>query len=76
MSLCRSDFVSLGDKDLVGCIRNAVKNYYGSQRSIGMGGVFLVKSGKIKIHVMPDFSTTPLTCDDDVNNWLNFYEVG
>ena len=66
----------LGDKDFVGCIRNALKTHYGPHRPIGMGGVFLVKNGKIKIHVMPDFSTTPLTCDADVNSWLNFYEVG
>ncbi|KAI1285889.1 Ester hydrolase C11orf54 -like protein [Halotydeus destructor] len=39
-----------------------------------MGGVFLIKSGKAKIHVMPDFSKTPLTSDDDVNNWLKFFE--
>uniref|UniRef100_H2YBD9 DUF1907 domain-containing protein n=1 Tax=Ciona savignyi TaxID=51511 RepID=H2YBD9_CIOSA len=66
----------IGDKkDLVGCIRGALKEYFGARRPIGMGGTFLVKDGRIKIHVMPDFSETPLTSEEDVNNWLRFYEV-
>ena len=27
------------------------------------------------IYPQPDFSTTPLTSSDDVNNWLNFYDM-
>nr|XP_002131943.1 ester hydrolase C11orf54 homolog [Ciona intestinalis] len=65
----------IGEKDLVGCMRGALKEHFGPNRPIGMGGTFLVNKGKIKIHVMPDFSETPLTSDNDVNNWLKFYEV-
>ena len=43
--------------------------------SIGMGGVFCAQRGQLKIHVMPDFSTTPLQSDQDVENWLNFYKM-
>lgn len=64
-----------GKKDLVGCMRNAVKDHYGDDKPVGLGGVFLIKKGNIKIHVMPDFSCTPLQTEDDVNNWLNFYEA-
>lgn len=40
-----------------------------------MGGVFLLKSGRVKLHVMPDFSTSPLCSDDDVNQWLQYFEA-
>nr|CAB3226507.1 ester hydrolase C11orf54 homolog [Phallusia mammillata] len=65
-----------GQKDLVGCMRNALKAHYGQNKPVGLGGTFLVKEGKIKIHVMPDFSENPLETDKDVENWLNFYQVG
>lgn len=41
----------------------------------GLGGTFLLKEGKAKQHVMPDFSTTPLTSDDSLNEWLKFYDM-
>ena len=56
-------------------MRNAVNAHYGDDKPVGLGGVFLIKKGNIKIHVMPDFSCTPLQSEDDVNNWLNFYEA-
>lgn len=43
--------------------------------SIGLGGTFCVKKGKLKIHVMPEYSNTPLKSDGDVENWLKFYEM-
>ncbi|CAK8676104.1 ester hydrolase C11orf54 homolog [Clavelina lepadiformis] len=64
-----------GDKDLVECMKGAIRKHYGPNRAVGMGGTFLVKQGSIKIHVMPDFSETPLTCDEEVTDWLKFYEV-
>ncbi len=43
--------------------------------AIGFGGVFCVQKGQVKIHVMPEYSKTPLKSDDDVEKWLNFYEM-
>lgn len=40
-----------------------------------MGGTFLIKEGKAKQHIMPDFSTTPINSDDEVNQWLKFYDM-
>lgn len=40
-----------------------------------MGGVILIENGKVKVHVMPDFSKTPLKNETDLNKWLNFFEV-
>lgn len=42
---------------------------------LGLGGVILIENGKVKVHVMPDFSKTPLKNETDLNNWLNFFEV-
>jgi len=64
-----------GLKDFVGCIRNAIKSHYGDDQPVGMGGTFIVKKGKLKIHVMPDFSAKPLETEEDVSNWLKFYEA-
>ena len=63
-----------GEDNFTCCIRNAIISKYGS-RCIGMGGVFLIKKGKAKLHVMPEFSKIPLESDKDVENWLKFYEM-
>jgi hypothetical protein len=39
-----------------------------------MGGAFVIRAGEAKIHVMPDFSATPLQSDKDVEEWLRFYQ--
>jgi len=45
---------------------------YSPDKIIGLGGVFVIKNGKAKLHIMPDFSCTPLETDEAVNNWLTF----
>lgn len=37
--------------------------------------MFLVKKGKVRQHVMRDFSKTPIHTEEDLNNWLAFYEM-
>lgn len=63
-----------GKSNFTECIHSAIISQYGDQ-GVALGGVFVIKSGKAKIHVMPDFSTTPLCSDADVDNWLKFYEM-
>ena len=63
-----------GDKNLVTAMREALLEGFPGQ-SIGVGGVFHIAAGKVKIHVMPDFSACPLDTDQDVENWLKFYEM-
>ena len=43
--------------------------------STGLGGAFLLKEGKAKQHVMPDFSKTPINTEEELNNWLNFFNM-
>ena len=56
-------------------MREVLNEYYGEERTVGMGGVFKILQGKVWIHVMPDFSPCPINTDDELNNWLKFYEM-
>lgn len=42
-------------------------------KAIALGGIFLLKKGKMQCHVMPDFHQGRLE-DSEVKNWLRFYE--
>lgn len=42
---------------------------------LGLGGAFLLREGRVKFHVMPDFSSAPLCSDDDVDSWLHYFEM-
>lgn len=37
--------------------------------------MFILKNGSAHQHVMPNFSKTPLKSDEDINNWLKFYNM-
>ncbi|KAL8191125.1 UNVERIFIED_CONTAM: hypothetical protein K2H54_068202 [Gekko kuhli] len=63
-----------GEQNFISCIRKALEKQYGD-KPVGMGGTFVMQKGKAKIHVMPEFSTCPLNTDDEVNNWLKFFEM-
>ncbi|XP_042718570.1 ester hydrolase C11orf54 homolog [Lagopus leucura] len=64
-----------GELNFVSCIRRTLEKHYG-EKTVGMGGTFIIQKGKAKIHIMPaEFSTCPLNTDEDLNNWLNFFEM-
>jgi hypothetical protein len=62
-----------GQDNLVSCLRKSLES--GHPGHIGLGGVFCATKGRLKIHVMPKFSETPLESNEDVENWLQFYEM-
>ncbi|XP_045446029.1 ester hydrolase C11orf54 homolog [Melitaea cinxia] len=64
----------IGKANFITAIREALQNHYGD-KVVGLGGVFVLREGSGRYHVMPDFSTTELTSDEDVNNWLTFHEM-
>ncbi|KAG8451805.1 hypothetical protein GDO86_003850 [Hymenochirus boettgeri] len=65
----------IGQDNFVSCMRKSLHEYYG-EKVVGMGGTFLIKEGKAKLHIMPrEFSACPLNTDEDVNQWLKFYEM-
>jgi hypothetical protein len=64
-----------GSLNFTDVIRKALKDTYGL-RTISIGGVFAISKGKAKLHVMPDFSPTPLITDEQKQKWLKFYDMG
>ncbi|KAF2982447.1 hypothetical protein EK904_014901 [Melospiza melodia maxima] len=64
-----------GELNFVTCLRQTLEKHYG-EKPVGMGGTFIIQKGKAKIHIMPpEFSSCPLNTDEDVNNWLKFFEM-
>jgi hypothetical protein len=45
------------------------------ERTVSLGGVLVIKKGKAKLHVMPDFSKTPLKTKEEVNEWLRYFDM-
>jgi len=66
--------IRTGPDNFISCMRKAIHQHY-SDQFIGLGGTFVIAKGQAKLHIMPDFSSCPLLSDDDVNNWLHFYEA-
>ncbi|XP_071848600.1 ester hydrolase C11orf54 homolog [Apostichopus japonicus] len=63
-----------GKENFVTNMRETLKAHYGD-KPVGLGGTFLIESGKAKLHVMPDYSQVPLNSDADVDSWLKFREA-
>ncbi|XP_010114003.1 PREDICTED: ester hydrolase C11orf54 homolog isoform X3 [Chlamydotis macqueenii] len=64
-----------GELNFVSCLRQILEKHYG-EKPVGMGGTFVIQKGKAKIHIMPpEFSACPLNTDEEVNNWLKFFEM-
>lgn len=40
-----------------------------------MGGIFWAKRGKLNQHIMPDFSKVAINNDQELNQWLYFYNM-
>lgn len=55
-------------------IQKAIGDVYGG-KLISLGGVFVIRSGKIKTHVMPDFPGKPFKDPNGVEDWLRFYDM-
>ncbi|CAK1582385.1 unnamed protein product [Parnassius mnemosyne] len=64
----------VGKSNFITAIRDTLKEHYGD-KVVGLGGTFLLRAGRVKHHVMPDFSATPLCSDSDVDNWLHYFEM-
>ncbi|CAK1552705.1 unnamed protein product [Leptosia nina] len=64
----------VGPSNFITAIRETLKEHYG-EKAVGLGGAFLLRAGKVKHHVMPDFSSSPLCTDADVDAWLHYFEM-
>ncbi|CAK9813232.1 Ester hydrolase C11orf54 homolog [Anthophora quadrimaculata] len=63
-----------GNNDFIASMQKAIAEHY-QNNLVGLGGTFLMRDGKIKQHVMADFSATPLNTETQLNNWLNFFNM-
>ena len=63
-----------GDKNLVSSISNALREGF-PDKCIGLGGAFCVTKGKLKVHIMPNFSETPIHTAKEFEEWLKFYDM-
>lgn len=64
----------IGEENFISAMRVACTKHYGD-KIVGIGGAFVMKEGKAKQHVMDDFSKIPIHTDEDVNNWLKFFNM-
>ncbi|KAL3419443.1 ester hydrolase c11orf54-like protein [Phlyctema vagabunda] len=62
-----------GQLNFLAAIQEGLKAEYG-ERPVSIGGAFVIRKGKASLHVMPDFSTTPLETSQG-REWLRFYEM-
>lgn len=59
------------------CIRKALHDVYGDSQIISLGGVFAIKSGKARYHIMPDFppeEELPFRDREQFNGWLTYHD--
>jgi hypothetical protein len=63
-----------GAENFITSMRNELAEVY-KDELVGVGGTFIMKEGKAKQHVMDQFSKTPLHTEEDLNNWLKFYNM-
>ena len=67
------------EKSFTDCVRHALTEHYGKERTITLGGVFVIKSGKTNFHVMPDFpdkdasAQYSFTTAKQLNEWLTYH---
>ncbi|CAJ1064360.1 ester hydrolase C11orf54 homolog [Xyrichtys novacula] len=64
-----------GGHSFVTSLRTTLEKHY-PEKSLALGGTFIIQKGKARIHIMPrEFSVCPLNTNDEVNNWLKYFEV-
>lgn len=63
-----------GKLNFTEAIQKALGDVYGG-KLISLGGVFVIRAGKIKTHVMPDFPGEPFEDPNGVEKWLRLYDM-
>lgn len=63
-----------GKLNFTEAIQKGLADAFGD-RLISLGGVFVARSGKLKMHVMPDFPDEPFKSRAEVDKWLRFFDM-
>jgi hypothetical protein len=61
-------------KSFTECIRQALSSAYGDEHPISLGGAFVIRSGRSRYHVMPDFPGKPFENAKQLNDWLTYHD--
>lgn len=61
-----------GDLNFPEAIRKALAQSFGD-RFISLGGAFLVKKGKVYLHIAPDYPPEPFETFANVDKWLKYF---
>ncbi|KAJ4377631.1 hypothetical protein N0V83_000458 [Neocucurbitaria cava] len=59
------------------CIQKGLAAAWGDTRTVSLGGAFIVKSGRARYHVMPDFppdEKLPFESRKQLNDWLTYHD--
>ena len=64
----------MGKLNFTDTMQKAIKDTYGD-RLISLGGVFLIKRGRSKLHVMPGFPDEPFRDRKHVGEWLRYFDT-
>jgi hypothetical protein len=64
----------IGTENFISSMRLTLAEHF-TEKTIGLGGVFLLKEGKAKQHVMDQFSKVPINTEIELNSWLTFHEM-
>ncbi|CAB3397608.1 unnamed protein product [Caenorhabditis bovis] len=63
-----------GTNNLTVCLREGLEAHFGN-KLVSMAGVFIIREGKAKLHVMPDFPGCPFENAEHVDKWLRYFEM-
>ncbi|EPB71986.1 hypothetical protein ANCCEY_08910 [Ancylostoma ceylanicum] len=66
--------VRVGKDNFPETIRKGLAKHYGKM-CVSLGGVFLMREGEAKLHVMPDFPGCPFKAREEVDKWLRFFTM-
>lgn len=64
-----------GPENFISAMRKGLTRHYSQDQVVGLGGAFVMKKGTAYVHVMDDFSETPIYTTEELNNWLTFHEI-
>lgn len=64
-----------GPENFISAMRKGLTDHYPQDQVVGLGGAFVIKRGRAYVHVMDDFSKSPIYTTQELNNWLTFHEV-
>jgi len=62
-----------GPLNFVSCLRKALEADFSD--AIGLAGVFALRKGDIKAHIMPDFAGHDLLNQQQIDGWLRWFDM-